>query len=171
MVFCTALQAGALGHLWVRIYGALGTREECLNLNRSSIKPPIFLYTGWEMKSADHTQTQEQLWYDGWIWWLSNPCPKLCLIWSVAVERENCPQRRSQRDSVRFFPVSLSDSLSLGSITTPLAPQLSAHQVLIAKVLAWDHHCHKWKSSLCCGLLGCWQYLEIQPHADGACVV
>lgn len=46
LVFCTVLQAGAVGRWWVRFYGERGTREKCLSISRFSRKKKSFCLQG-----------------------------------------------------------------------------------------------------------------------------
>lgn len=102
--------------------------------------------------------------------WLSNTCPNFFLVSQLSFcgKREFAPEGGNQG----ILSVSISFSSVIvysGGASLPI--QASKHQVLIVSILALDRNRKKWKSSLCCGPSGCWQYLEIQSRAGGACVV
>lgn len=102
--------------------------------------------------------------------WLSNTCPNFFL----ALQLTCCEKRKfvpkGGKQGICFI-YTLFPSVIACSWGTSLPIQSSKHQVLIANVLSLDCNHKKWKSSLCCGPSGCWQHLEIQSHAGGACVV
>lgn len=102
--------------------------------------------------------------------WLSSTCPNFFLVSQLSCcgKREFAPEEGNQ--GVLFISTSF-PSVIVYSWVASLPIQSSKHQVLIVNVLALNHNCKKWKSSLCCGPFGCWQCLEIQSRAGGACVV
>lgn len=87
----------------------------------------------------------------------------------LAVERGNLPKKEGTRAFLKIYTSLL--SVIVYSWRTSLPIQSSKHQALIVSVLALDRNHKKRKSSLCCGPVGSWQYLEMQSHAGGACVV
>lgn len=163
IVFCTALQADALGHCWIRAYGALGRRKKSLNFNKFRRKKIPFC-TGWNMTVLATLQPKSSY----RLQWLSNTCPNCFSQLICCGKRDFAPKGGNQ--GICFIDISF-PSVIVSSWGTSLPIQSSKHQVLIVDVLALDHNHKKRKSSLCCGPFGCWQYLEMQSHASGACVV
>lgn len=124
IVFCTALQADALGHCWIRTYGALGRREKCLNFKRFSRKKIPFCIQGGIWWCWPHSNPRAATGYNGF------PIPALIAFHSLfAVGRGHLPQEEGTRAFVLLYFISLSDCLFLGNITThPVIKASGSHR-------------------------------------------